>query len=289
MSIKVLSRLGSRTSIYLSSTVILLLFLLLLLISILHLKSLFSVIMDWTWTSCLFLFFFTHRLAASPAVADHCREGAIKSPEVFGVKITSVSAAPVTNFSASFPQIDPHPVLNIEGLSFCNVSIHYTHPGQNDTIKVEVWLPSQWNGRFMGTGGGGYTTGFAPDNTVYPASLGYATAFTDGGHAASGLSPSSWALSSPGNVDWIALQDFAAIALDDAASIGKAVTKSYYGKPPEFTYFNGCSTGGRQGLMLAQRYPTQYNGILASAPAINWDRLLPGAYWPQLMLDTIGS
>ena len=74
---------------------------------------------------------------------------------------------------------------------------------------------------------------------------------------------------SPGNVNQYLLLDFASVALNDMTVLGKTVTKSYYGIPPKYSYWNGCSTGGRQGLMMAQQYPEQYDGILAACPAIN--------------------
>lgn len=72
----------------------------------------------------------------------------------------------------------------------------------------------------------------------------------------------SWALPSPGNVNWVLLQNFASIALDDMANLAKAVIGKFYGNPPKYSYWNGCSTGGRQGLVQAQRYPKNYDGIL---------------------------
>lgn len=122
----------------------------------------------------------------------------------------------------------------------------------------------------MGSGGDGYSTGENPYSLAYAVSLGYSAVGTDGEHGSPlGADPSSWALKSPGNINRGALQDFAAVSLDDAATLGKAVSSSFYGKGPAYSYWNGCSTGGRQGLMMAQRYPTQYDGIIAAAPAIN--------------------
>lgn len=222
---------------------------------------------------------------------DHrCVASSIPYPNVFGTEILSLSAAPVTNYSLALPQADQHFALDLTGLDFCNVTVQYTHPKQGDSINVHVWLPfGQWNGRFMGTGGGGYATESGPMSLSYAVSQGYSAVATDGGHASdSPFSASSWALSSPGNVDWVLLQDFAAVALDDAASIGKAVTTSFYGTAPKYSYWSGCSTGGRQGLMMAQRYPTQYDGIMAAAPAINWASFVVASYWAQLVMNQLG-
>jgi Tannase and feruloyl esterase len=243
------------------------------------------------WLSTFLLSFSTWALtlAAEEPSPRSCTSTGIPYPELFGAEILSLSASPVTNFSFPLPQVDSHFAVNITGLNFCNVTVQYTHPGQNDTINVLVWLPlDTWNGRFMGTGGGGYATEFVLWTLPYPASLGYSAVATDGGHLSDVFDPSSWALSSPGNVNWVLLQDFAAVALDDAATIGKAVTTAFYGSPPEYSYWSGCSTGGRQGLMMAQRYPSQYDGIIATAPAINWDKAVAGDYWPQLVMNQLG-
>lgn len=117
----------------------------------------------------------------------------------------------------------------------------------------------------------------------WPASKGFAAVITDGGHILS--ESNDWGLKSTGNVDWVLLDDFASISLDDAATIAKAATLSFYGERPKFSYFNGCSTGGRQGYMLAQRYPGQYDGILATVPGINWDRMILGLLHPQTVMN----
>jgi pimeloyl-ACP methyl ester carboxylesterase len=117
---------------------------------------------------------------------------------------------------------------------------------------------------------------------------GYAAAVTDGGHTETNDREPTWALSSPGNVNFHAVQDFAAVSLSDMTLLGKAITESYYGKKPDYSYWYGCSTGGRQGMMLAQRYPELYDGIVANAPAINWDIVVPSLYWPQQVMNRLG-
>ena len=230
-------------------------------------------------------------LAVEGAVTNTCTAAAIPYPALFGADIISLSASTVTDFSIPLIQADSHFTLNVTGLNFCNVTVQYTHPGQNDSINVQLWLPLEgWNGRFMGTGGGGYATETGFQSLPYAVSMGYSAVATDGGHVSEQYyDPSSWALISPGNVNWALLQDFAAVALDDAATIGKAVTTAYYGSAPEYSYWNGCSTGGRQGLMMAQRYPSQYDGILAAAPAIQWPSGIVAQYWPQLVMNQLGA
>ena len=93
-----------------------------------------------------------------------------------------------------------------------------------------------------------------------------------------------WAVPSPGNINWVLLQDFASTALDDMTNLGKDIVAKFYGKVVKYSYWNGCSTGGRQGLIQAQRFPTNYNGIVAIAPAINWDSFLVAELWGQYMM-----
>jgi poly(3-hydroxybutyrate) depolymerase len=127
-----------------------------------------------------------------------------------------------------------------------------------------------------------------PTTLAWAASEGFAVVSTDGGHDAT-TDFGDWALASPGNVNWVLLQDFAATTLDDAATLGKATVEAYYGKGPTYSYWNGCSTGGRQGHQMAQRYPEQYNGILASASAKNMAEMVMGQGWPQAVMNDLGK
>ncbi|KAH7058906.1 Tannase/feruloyl esterase [Macrophomina phaseolina] len=212
------------------------------------------------------------------AVSDagtSCSPDAIPTPELFGGQVLSLSASTVDNYSGT--------------PSFCNVTVQYTHPGQGDRINVFVYLPlNGWNERFLGSGGGGWR--MRSDDTVLTTEVakGYAVGATDGGHDWISESAESWALLSPGNINAPLLNNFAAVALEDATILGKAVTASFYGQDPKYSYWSGCSTGGRQGLMLAQRFPELYDGILATAPAINWAKFLVAEHWPQFVMNQLG-
>lgn len=97
-----------------------------------------------------------------------------------------------------------------------------------------------------------------------------------------------WYQDENNNVNMDLLKDFSSIGLNDAAIIGKEIVNSFNGYGPRYSYWNGCSTGGRQGLMLAQRYPTAYDGILVASPAINWPSFLVSEYWPQMVMNELG-
>ena len=160
----------------------------------------------------------------------------------------------------------------------CHVTASLTHPPAVDRVKIFVALPIiGWNGRFQGTGGGGFSGG-DPENLNVPVEKGYAAGATDAGHEGQGA---SFALDGKGRLNWQDIRDNAYLGIHDMTVLGKEVTAAFYGKPPKYSYFVGASTGGRQGLMEAQRYPEDFDGILSASPAINWDRIIPAALWPQ--------
>src|SRR6478735_3720542 len=161
-----------------------------------------------------------------------------------------------------------------------------THPPAGDRVKVWVALPvKNWNGRFRGNGGGGFLTGNA-ETLRGPVAQGFACASTDGGHdGGSG----SFALNANGRLNWQEIRDFAYLGIHEMTVVGKALTEAFYGKPPRYSYFVGGSTGGRQGLMEAQRYPEDYDGILSACPAINWHRFIPTDLWPQVVMVAAGN
>lgn len=222
--------------------------------------------------------------------ATNCSAAALPYPSVFGALVLALSASLVTNFSTiARGEYNPnHDTIHASNLSFCNITVDYTHPGQNDHIVTQVWLPiSTWNGRMQAVGGGGWQAGLMPYSYIAMAAAaaeGYAAVTTDGGHHSS-AEPTDWALLGPGNVDFYTLQNFGSRSLNDSATIGKSLIQDFYGEPAKFSYWSGCSQGGRQGLMLAQRYPTVFDGIAASAPATNWAEFMVGGFWPQLVMN----
>ena len=128
-------------------------------------------------------------------------------------------------------------------------------------IKFEVWLPegSAWNGRFQAVGGGGLAGVISYGALAEAVNGGYASASTDTGHEASDTA-------NTGCSDRQRVIDYGYRAIHEMTLKAKAVIDAHYGKAPKYSYFNGCSTGGRQGLMEAQRYPDDYNGIISGAP-----------------------
>ena len=157
-----------------------------------------------------------------------------------------------------------------------------THPPASDRVKVWIALPlKNWNGRFRGNGGGGFLTGSA-ESLRGAVAQGFATAATDGGHEGGS---GSFALDKSGRLNWQEIRDFAYLGIHDMTVVGKALTQAFYGKPPRYSYFVGLSTGGRQGLTEAQRYPADYDGIFSGCPAIHWASLVASTLWPQVVMN----
>jgi hypothetical protein len=220
----------------------------------------------------------------------NCAPSTFTTLSLFNAKILSITTNPLINLTLPIPSDQNHYAKTITSLNACEVLITYTHPGYNDTINTVIWLPTreEWSGRFLGAGGGGWRTGVDDNRTLaWAASEGFAVVSTDSGHGF--LEPEDWALLSPGNLNWNLIQDFASVCLDDAATLGKQVVKSYYGREQSYSYWNGCSQGGRQGYMLAQRYPGQYDGILATAPAVYWGQILMEFFWGQAVMNDLGK
>ncbi|KAJ4288283.1 hypothetical protein N0V88_007475 [Collariella sp. IMI 366227] len=166
-----------------------------------------------------------------------------------------------------------------------------THPGANDKVNFQIWLPldaPSWNGRFLSLGGSAWAAGHGPLTLAPYAVQGFATGSTDAGLDGNILSPAGWALKADGSVNTGLLTNFASRSVHELAVVGKAVAKAYYGTKPKFSYWSGCSTGGRQGLVAAQKYPGDYDGIVAGAPAIYWTKYVIAELWPQVVMNDVG-
>jgi hypothetical protein len=155
--------------------------------------------------------------------------------------------------------------------AFCKLEVKAT-PSTDSDIQIEVWMPvSGWNGKFQGQGNGGFAGDIGHFGLAAAVMGGYATAGTNTGHTADGTD-ASWALGHPEKVT-----DFGYRGIHEMTRVAKALMAAYYGSEPQHSYFGSCSNGGRQALMEAQRYPEDYNGILAGAPANFWTHLLTNA------------
>jgi feruloyl esterase len=134
------------------------------------------------------------------------------------------------------------------------------HPASGSNIGVVYRLPMNWNGKLLGIGGGGWAGNVTLQAATEGLKAHYATAQTDGGHPGTQPWDLEW------NKDPEAVTDFAYRAINRMTIAGKDLIKAYYGRAHQRAYFQGCSTGGRMALMEAQRFPTDYDGIIAGAP-----------------------
>jgi feruloyl esterase len=155
--------------------------------------------------------------------------------------------------------------------AFCRVAATLA-PSKDSEIKIEVWLPaSGWNGKFQAIGNGGWSGAIGYPALARALARGYATAGTDTGHSGGS---GSFAL---GHTE--KLIDFAYRAVHEMTVRSKAIVSAYYGSGPKFAYWNGCSSGGKQGLKEAQQFPADYDGIIAGAPANYWTHLMFAGLW----------
>jgi len=187
---------------------------------------------------------------------------------------TIITAASVP--AGTFTAPDGSVFLNLP--AFCRVAGSIQPTGDSD-IRFEVWMPvSGWNGKFAGADNGGFAGSINFGQMADALSHGYAAASTDTGHEAF-VVDASWALEHPEKI-----ADFGYRAIHETAEQGKTMVSAFYGQGPSHSYFVGCSNGGREALMEAQRYPDDYDGILAGAPANFWTHLMSGAVWASQAL-----
>ena len=183
--------------------------------------------------------------------------------------ITSTQSVP----AGSFKPAGADPIQNLP--AFCRVE-GVVKPTKDSDIRFEVWMPNLgWNGKFRAVGNGGFAGTINYDDMGSAVRLGHATASTDTGHRG-GASDASWALRHPEKVT-----DWGYRAIHELTVKAKAITQAFYGQAPRWSFFEGCSNGGREGLVEAQRFPEDYDGILAGAPDNPWTRLAAALYNAQ--------
>jgi feruloyl esterase len=232
--------------------------------------------------------------AADDAAAKCARAAALALPK------TTVEARLVAHGTFEGPPA-PFSEVDISALykalpTFCRVSA-LAKPTPDSTIAIEVWLPAEgWNGRLIALGNGGFAGLIDFMNLSMALSKGYAATATDAGHTGSPID-ATWA---PGHPEKVV--DFGHRAIHEMTRVAKDAVRAHYGAPAKKAYFDGCSDGGREALMEAQRYPDDYDGILAGAPAAHWTALLttgvyntravtldPASFIPPGKFDEIAS
>ena len=165
------------------------------------------------------------------------------------------------------------PVCRIHGL---------VRPTEDSQINLELWLPAagSWNGKYQGVGNGGFIGAMMYEAMERALRAGYAVSSTDTGHSST-LADSSWARGHPEKI-----VDYGWRGIHATAVASKAIITAYYGTSAQRSYFIGCSKGGGSAIMEAQRFPTDYNGIIAGAPGWNHSGLFAATVWDEQTLTT---
>jgi feruloyl esterase len=199
-------------------------------------------------------------LEAQPAAAS-CES--LGSTALSHATITSSQIVPAGTFTP--PTTQPNMAAFAALPAFCRVTATLT-PSSDSDIRIEVWLPANgWNGEFQAVGNGGWAGVISYSALAAAVSGGYAASSTDTGHVGN---TASFAMGHPEK-----LVDMSYRAVHEMTAQGKAIVEAYYGAAPKLSIWNGCSTGGRQGITEAAKYPDDFNGIIAGAPAIQWINL----------------
>ncbi len=230
-------------------------------------------------------------MMTAPVFAAPCASlTALKLP---ATTITAAGIVAAGTFRPPASRPGALPAAEIQALehlpAFCRVR-GIIAPSSDSHIEFEVWMPvSGWNGKYLGVGNGGYAgsiTYWRPsvttsnDPTLQSALMaGYATSSTDTGHEA-GEIDGRWAL---GHHEKII--DFGYRAIHETAENSKSIVHAFYGEAPRHSYFDSCSNGGRQGLMEAQRYPADYEGVIVGDPAASFTHLTVENWWVQQVTE----
>ena len=204
-------------------------------------------------------------LSSRPAAAQTCEKLA-------DLKLanTTITSAQTVSAGAFTPPTGPATAFK-ELPAFCRVT-GVIKPTTDSEITFEVWMPgTRWNGKFQGIGNGGFAGTITQPALAAAVARGYAAASTDTGHT---TTDASWALGHPEKI-----VDYGHRAIHEMTEKAKSIVSAFYGNGPKRSYFASCSNGGRQALMEAQRYPNDYDGLIAGAPANYFTHILTGFAW----------
>lgn len=201
--------------------------------------------------------------AAAPALPAAAVAGGCDSLRTVTSGVTTASVMPAGVFHPPSTNAAGATARPIEiPQPFCRVAL-VLRPSPDSEIHVEVWLPENgWNRAFQAVGNGAFTGAVNYGAMAAALRRGYAVASTDTGHAGGGA---AWALGHPEKVI-----DFGWRAVHEMVIAAKRIVAAYYQAPPRLSYWNGCSAGGRQGLKAVQRFPDDFDGVVAGAPGLDW-------------------
>ena len=223
-------------------------------------------------------------LLAGPALAADC--GALKGAKIDQGEVVAADIVAAGKFTQPAPPGAPPPGVAASPYNdvpaFCRVQLRL-HPSSDSDIASEVWLPvSGWNGKYVAIGNGIWAGQISYSQMGEPVTRGYVASSTDTGHQGNGLD-ASWAVGHPEK-----LIDFGYRAVHVTSVAAKQLIGAFYGRAPTLSFWDSCSTGGRQGLMAAHRYPEDFNAISAMAPANPMTDLMVQSMWAGWQAQRFG-
>ena len=206
----------------------------------------------------------------APAQNSSSAPSSDKCSQLTGFNVLNASITTAKTYAAGMFVGAPNPFTGADESdlykklpAFCRV-VAVATPTSDSNITIEVWMPpAGWNGRLIGLGNGGFAGEMETKELSAAMAKGYAATATDTGHAAS-PNDGTWGLGHPEKVI-----DYGHRGIHEMTRVAKLIVEQFYGSAPKHAYFSGCSDGGREALMEAQRYPADYDGILAGAPVNN--------------------
>ena len=212
--------------------------------------------------ACFIFVFATLACAAQTAKAAPCES--LSSISLNNASITSAQSVPAGTFTP--PVNAPPSAAQFGGLpEFCRITATLA-PSPDSVIRIEIWMPvSGWNGKLQAVGNGGWAGVISYSALAAAVAGGYAASSTDTGHQGN---TASFAVGHPEK-----LVDMSYRAVHEMTVQAKNIVTAYYGNAPRLSFWNGCSTGGRQGITEAAKYPADFDGIVAGAAAIHWVNL----------------
>lgn len=186
-------------------------------------------------------------------------------------RLAGLSLSDATITAAESVAAGPYGQQRLQLPAHCRIAAVLT-PTTDSHIEMEIWMPEDdWNGKFLAVGNGGWAGSISFAAMADGLARGYATASNDTGHTGGS---GDFAFGHPEK-----LVDFAYRAMHEMTMKSKTLVASFYDQAPRLSYYEGCSTGGRQGLMSAQRYPADFDAIIAGAPANPQTHLHAGDLW----------
>jgi tannase len=209
---------------------------------------------------------------ADVCTVEHVQASLPAAGTILGLTLdaSSVTANPVYNASTTGNDFFPAATYD-----YCNLTLSYSHDGYDDITHIQYWFPApeKFQKRYLSTGGGGYAINSGTQSFPGGVQYGAVAGSTDGGFGSFSTQLDSVVLKANGSINWNAIHMFGYQAIGELTQIGKLTAKSFYGMGTDekiYTYYQGCSEGGREGWSQVQRYGEEYDGVIPGAPAIRY-------------------